>query len=58
MTCHQGAPIASKSAQTTALVAGRRQRRVRLVNFAGPKAASSLNYASSYSFLFATETNH
>jgi hypothetical protein len=58
MTCHQSAPIASRSAQTTALTAGKRRQRMRLVNFAGTKAASTPSYASSYSFLFATETNH
>jgi hypothetical protein len=51
MSCHQQAPIAQPAEQSVAMVAGRRLRTVRLL-------ASSREYASSYSFIFATETRH
>ncbi|HEX5872895.1 MAG TPA: hypothetical protein VFY65_20830 [Longimicrobium sp.] len=49
MACHQFASIAQPRLQTSALVAGLRRRRVQPVR-------ANAQYASSYSFLFVTET--
>jgi hypothetical protein len=51
MSCHQYASIAVPSQQKLALIAGRRLRRVQV-------QSSSTTPASSYSFIFVTETRH
>ena len=55
MDCHKSAAIAHPSRLTTATIAGRQVRRVKVLQ---PKAAASTapSYASDYSFLFSTET--
>ncbi len=57
MDCHQSGGIAQKSNQSTLRAGGHEKRRVLVGDVAGA-APQQKSYASDYSFLFATDTNH